>query len=107
MPATTQAETLSGAARSFIDQGPQKLLIGGERTGAAGGETFETIDPATGDQICEVALGGPDDVDRAVQAARAALPEYAKVNPAKRQGLIWKLSELIKENSEQLAELES
>jgi acyl-CoA reductase-like NAD-dependent aldehyde dehydrogenase len=107
MPATAQAASLSESARSFVEAGPRKLLIGGEPLEAAGGQTFETIDPSTGDPICEIALGGPEDVDRAVLAARAALGAYAKVSPSKRQGLIWQLSELIKTNGEQLAELES
>src|SRR5262245_11613092 len=107
MSATAQAEGLSEAARAFIEESPRTLLIGGEHTEAAGGRTFETIDPSTGDAICEVALGGPEDVERAVEAARAGLAAYAKVSPSKRQGMIWQLAELIKANGEQLAELES
>ena len=60
--ATATAESLSPAAREFVDSGPQRLLIGGEHTEAADGKTFETIDPATGDAICEIALGGAEDV---------------------------------------------
>src|SRR3954447_12746392 len=107
MPATAQTQSLSQPARSFVEAGARKLLIGGEPVDASGGRTFETIDPSTGDPICEVALGGTEDVDRAVEAARAALGGYAKVSPSKRQGLIWQLSDLIKANGEQLAELES
>jgi acyl-CoA reductase-like NAD-dependent aldehyde dehydrogenase len=70
--ATATAQSLSPAARGFVAQGPKRLVIGAERVEAAGGRTFETIDPATGEVICEVALAGAEDVERATQAARAA-----------------------------------
>jgi aldehyde dehydrogenase (NAD+) len=106
--ATATAEALSPAAREFVDRGPQRLLIGGERPEAADGRTFETVDPATGEAICEVAFAGPDDADRAAKAAREALQgPLRKVNPAKRASLMYGLAELIKANGDQLAELES
>jgi aldehyde dehydrogenase (NAD+) len=106
--ATATAEALSLAAREFVDRGPQRLLIGGERPEAADGRTFETVDPATGEAICEVAFAGPDDADRAAKAAREALQgPLRKVNPAKRASLMYGLAELIKANGDQLAELES
>jgi aldehyde dehydrogenase (NAD+) len=106
--ATATAEALSPAARDFVDRGPQRLLIGGERPEAADGRTFETVDPATGEAICEVAFAGPDDADRAAKAAREALQgPLRKVNPAKRASLMYGLAELIKANGDQLAELES
>jgi acyl-CoA reductase-like NAD-dependent aldehyde dehydrogenase len=107
MPTAT-ADALSETARAFVERGAHKLLIGGEWVDAADGRTFETIDPATGEPICEVAQGGPEDVDRAVKAARAALDgPLKKVSPSKRSGLMYKLAELIKANGEELAELES
>jgi aldehyde dehydrogenase (NAD+) len=107
MPTAT-ADALSETARAFVERGAHKLLIGGEWVDAADGRTFETIDPATGEPICEVAQAGPEDVDRAVKAARAALDgPLKKVSPSKRSGLMYKLAELIKANGEELAELES
>ncbi len=106
--ATATAEALSPAAREFAQGGPQLLVIGGERVEAADGRLFETIDPATGEAICEVAFAGSEDVERATAAARAALDgPLRKVSPSKRAGLIYALAELIKANGEQLAELES
>jgi acyl-CoA reductase-like NAD-dependent aldehyde dehydrogenase len=106
--ATATAQALSEAARAFIDRAPHKLVIGGEQVEAADGLTFETIDPATGEAICDVAQAGPEDVDRAVKASRAALDgPLKKVSPSKRSGLMYKLAELIKANGEELAELES
>jgi acyl-CoA reductase-like NAD-dependent aldehyde dehydrogenase len=106
--ATATAEALSDAAREFVAAGPHKLLIGGERVEAADARTFATIDPATGEPICEVAQAGAEDVDRAVAAARAALDgPLRKVSPSKRAGLMYTLAELIKANGDELAELES
>jgi acyl-CoA reductase-like NAD-dependent aldehyde dehydrogenase len=83
-------------------------VIGGERPEAADGRTFETIDPATGEPICEVAFAGAEDVERATAAAREALEgPLRKVSAAKRAGLMYALAELIKANGAELAELES
>ena len=106
--ATATAEALSDAAARVRRPRPHSLLIGGERLEAADGRTFETIDPATGEPICEVAQAGAEDVDRAVAAARAALDgPLRKVSPSKRAGLMYTLAELIKANGDELAELES
>src|SRR3954454_2195414 len=106
--ATATAQSLSPAAREFVEGGPRPLVIGAEPSAAADGRTFETIDPATGEAICEVAFAGPEDVDRAVAAARAALESgLRKVNPSKRASLMYALADLIKAHGDQLAELES
>jgi len=106
--ATGTADSLSPAAREFLDRGTARHHIGGEPAHSASGASFETIDPATGEAIVEVAHGGPEDVDRAVQAARAAFEgKWAKTNAAKRAGLIYSLSDLVKANLDELAELES
>jgi acyl-CoA reductase-like NAD-dependent aldehyde dehydrogenase len=108
MPATTLPEQLSDAAREFASQDHQ-LLIDGERTPAADGRTFQTLDPATGQPITEVAHAAAQDVDRAVSAARAALEEgpWRKTSGADRARLIYRLAELVEQHGEQLAELES
>jgi len=106
--ATATAQSLSPAAREFVEGKLLPLVIGGERAEAADGRVFETIDPATGEPICEVAFAGPEDVERAAAAARAALEgPLRKVSASKRAGLMYALAELIKANGEQLAELES
>ncbi len=98
----------SQAARAFVARRPHNLLIGGERLPAAGGRTFATIDPATGEPITEVAQAGPEDVDRAVRAARAALDGPLRtLSAAERAGLMYDLAELIEANGDELAELES
>jgi len=107
MTVATPPEQLSDAARSFLSNGPLKLLIGEERVDGA--STFETLDPATGNAIAEVAQAGPEQVDRAVAAARAAFEDgpWASAPAAERGKLIQRLSQLIAENADELAELES
>src|SRR5437773_8061180 len=106
---TATAEVLSDDARSFVSSGPHKLLIGGEWVEAADGRTFETIDPATGDPICEVAHAGGEDVDRAVKAASAALEEgkWSKLPAAGRERLMNRLADLLEEHGSELAEVEA
>src|SRR5262245_20682552 len=54
---------------------PGKLIINGQAVDAASGKTFVTTNPATEEAICAVAQAGPEDVDRAVAAARAAFED--------------------------------
>jgi len=109
---TTSADTLpdalSAPAREFISQ-PQLLLIGSERQPAADGRTFATLDPASGREIAEVALGGPQDVDRAVAAARAAFADgpWGSMPAAGRERLMHALADAIDERAKEIAEIES
>jgi aldehyde dehydrogenase (NAD+) len=88
---------------------PAKLIIGGEAVDAASGETFTTFNPATEEPICEVAKAGAEDVDRAVRAAREAFEKgpWAKMKPAERQRILWKLGDLVVEHADELANLET
>jgi acyl-CoA reductase-like NAD-dependent aldehyde dehydrogenase len=104
----TAADSLSDAARSFIESGPHKLLIGGDWVEAADGQTFETIDPSTGEVICEVAHAGAEDVERAAKAAREALEgKWGRMPAAQRSLLMNRLADLIEQNAEELAQLEA
>src|SRR5918999_3858369 len=101
---TATAAQLSESARAFVDQGPHKLLIGEDWVESASGEAFETIDPATGDVICEVAKAGAEDVDRAVKAAQAAMEgAWSQLPASGRELLMHKLADLIEENKDELA----
>ncbi|MGH7740915.1 MAG: aldehyde dehydrogenase family protein [Candidatus Eiseniibacteriota bacterium] len=88
---------------------PGKLIIDGKAIDAQSGRTFQTINPATEEPICAVAEAGPEDVDRAVQAARAAFDSGAwpSMRPADRQRLLFKLGDLILEHADELARLET
>lgn len=70
-------------------------------------ETYDNIDPATGQPIGATALSSADDVDRAVQAARGAQPGWAATKPEDRADVLEKIADLIVANHEELARLES
>src|SRR5579862_6343411 len=108
MSVTTLPEQLGDAARAFAAREHQ-LLIGGEFVAAGDGATFETIDPATARPITSVAQAGPEDVERAVRAARRAFedPVWAAAPAAQRALLLIRLADLVEEHGEQLAQLES
>ncbi len=88
---------------------PGKLLINGEAVDAASGRTYTTFNPATEEPICAVAEAGPEDVDRAVRAARAAFESgpWPKLRPAERQKILFRLGDLILEHGDELARLET
>jgi len=107
MPTAT-AEALSAPAQDFLTRTPGRLLIGGEWLEPADGRTFAAVDPATGEEICQVGQGGAEDVARAVASAQAAMDgPLRKVHAAKRSALMNALAELVKANGDELAELES
>src|SRR2546421_11320394 len=103
MTVTALPEALSDPARRFL-AGPHELRIGGERVAAGDGRTFETVDPATGEAIAEVAYASPADVDRAVQSARAAFDEGPwRSAPSEERGrLIYALADLIEQHADEL-----
>src|SRR5947209_16362236 len=84
-----------------------KAFIGGEWADSASGETMEVINPATGEKIAEVPRCGAEDVDRAVEAAKQASPEWLDKTPKDRSELLHKLADVLEENAEELAQLES
>ena len=87
---------------------PGRLIIDGKAVDAASGATFTTTNPATEEPITTVAEAGPEDVDRAVKAARAALDgAWAKMKPIDRSRVLWKLGDLVLEHADELARLET
>jgi len=84
-----------------------KNFVGGEWVDAASGETMEVINPATGETIADVPRCSADDVDRAVAAAKKALPEWLDATPKDRSELLHKLADVLEANAEELAQLES
>ncbi|RMF65321.1 MAG: aldehyde dehydrogenase [Cyanobacteria bacterium J069] len=85
----------------------QDLLIGGDRLPSTSGQYTELIDPFTGEAWIKVAAATADDVDRAVQVAERMRPTWRKVNSRDRTQMLLKLANLIRQNLEPLAQLES
>jgi aldehyde dehydrogenase (NAD+) len=86
-----------------------KLLIDGKWVDATSGKTFETLNPATGEVIARVAEADKADVDKAVKAARKAFEkgQWRKMSARQRGQIILKLADLIEQNKDELARLES
>jgi acyl-CoA reductase-like NAD-dependent aldehyde dehydrogenase len=84
------------------------LQIGGESVEPASGELREVREPATGELLARVAMGGEADVDRAVEAARVALDgAWGKTPGTERSRLLHALADAIVANRKELAELEA
>src|SRR4051794_35239805 len=87
----------------------QALFIGGKWLDSMSGKTFPTINPATGEEICQVAEGDKADIDLAVKAARDAFENgpWRKMAASERGRLLHRLADLIDRHKEDLAALES
>jgi aldehyde dehydrogenase (NAD+)/betaine-aldehyde dehydrogenase len=84
------------------------LWINGESTDPSSGNSRELTEPATGELIGRAALAGEQDVDRAVEAARAALDgAWMKTPPNERSRLLHALADALQANRKELAELEA
>jgi aldehyde dehydrogenase (NAD+) len=85
------------------------LFIGGKWLDSVSGKTFPTLNPATGETICQVAEGDKPDIDLAVKAARKAFESgpWPKMNASERGRLINRLADLIEDHQEELALLET
>ena len=86
---------------------PGRLFIGGRWTEAADGRTFPTHSPATEEHLGDVALAGEVDVDRAVAAARAALPAWSGLAGSERAKHLFRLARMLQERAREFAVLET
>jgi acyl-CoA reductase-like NAD-dependent aldehyde dehydrogenase len=88
---------------------PQKLFIDGEWKDPISQESYPTVNPATEEAICQISKGGVKDVDAAVRSARKAFDEgeWSKMEARDREKILWKIGELIDENVDELAYLET
>jgi 1-pyrroline dehydrogenase len=84
-----------------------KNFVRGEWVDAAEGGVEQIVNPATGEVIAEVPKGTEADVDRAVQAAKQAYPEWRETTPGERAEVLLQLADVIDENTDELAQIES
>jgi acyl-CoA reductase-like NAD-dependent aldehyde dehydrogenase len=82
-------------------------FIGGQWVQPDGGEYFEGINPSTGEKLGRYARGNAQDVDRAVRAAQAAQVEWANVDAFRRGQILQKVAQLLRQNKDRLAMLDS
>ncbi|KAF5459058.1 hypothetical protein F2P56_023046 [Juglans regia] len=101
------------SAAAFVIKNPTikftKLFINGEFVDSISGKTFETKDPRTGDVITRVAEGDKEDVDLAVKAARQSFDHgpWPRLPGSARGRIMMKFADLVEENVEELAALET
>jgi gamma-glutamyl-gamma-aminobutyraldehyde dehydrogenase len=102
----TRADWKSHAERISFRQ---HVFIDGKTAPAASGETFETVNPATGAVLTRVAAGGAEDVDRAVKAARRTFESgaWSRAEPGERKAVLLRLAQLMRDNAVELALLDS
>src|SRR3954464_14748920 len=79
----------------------RKNFVGGEWVDAVDGGTMEGMNPATGETIAEVPRGTQADVDRAVEAAKKALPDWLETTPAERAEALLGLASAVGDNAEE------
>jgi aldehyde dehydrogenase (NAD+) len=96
-------------SRSIVDIQPSHgVFIGGEMVDPIDGIRFKTVNPATEEVLSEVVAAGPQDVDRAVDAARAAYDgAWSRLSGRDRGKYLYRLARLVQERSRELAVLES
>ncbi len=103
----------TGTELGVLDRGVEvratQLLINNQWVGSVSGKRFETVNPATGDVIGKVAEADAADVNLAVKAARAAFNAgpWPRMSASERGRLLYKLADLIEQNKDELARLET
>src|SRR5580698_2292478 len=103
------ATVMPSSTQSRVHVSATKLLINNRWVPSVSGKTFATVDPSTGEEICEIAEADAADVEKAVKAARAAFEHgpWRKTLASERGRLLNRLADLIEKNADELARLES
>jgi aldehyde dehydrogenase (NAD+) len=100
--------TLPIPTEAHVTPSVTKLLINNRWVPSESGKTFATVNPSTGEEICQVAEADAADVDNAVKAARAAFEgPWRKLRASERGRLLYRLADLIEANADELARLET
>ena len=100
--------TLPTPTHATVVPSVTRLLINNRWVPSESGKTFPTINPSTGEEICQVAEADAADVDKAVTAARAAFEgPWRKFRASERGRLLHRLADLIEKNADELARLET
>ncbi|MFI7388668.1 gamma-aminobutyraldehyde dehydrogenase [Streptomyces sp. NPDC049813] len=100
-----QAAAVADAARERFADGTN--FVGGRPARGTSGRTHTVVDPATGADVLRYELAGPDDVDAAVAAARAAFPGWSGATPGERSDALHRFAGVLAERAEEFARLES
>ncbi len=82
-------------------------IINGEAVDALSGATSDVFDPTTGEIYAQAAMSGPEDVDRAFQAADKAFESWRDSTPSERQQALLKIAAAVEERAEEIVAVES
>jgi aldehyde dehydrogenase (NAD+) len=101
--------TLLSPIDSNVTVRATQLLINNRWVPSESGRTFATVNPSTGEEICQVAEADSADVNKAVKAARAAFNKgpWRRISAAERGRYLNRLADLIEQNADELARLEA
>ena len=95
-------------SRNYVIAPRHELFINGKFVAPSTSKYFDSINPATEEKLTEIALGGDQDVDRAVKAARRAYEKVWSKKPGRERGkYLYRIARIIQEKSRELAVLES
>ena len=97
------------AALAQSIQLPTQAFVDGAFRPALSGKTFETTNPATGQTLAQIAACGPEDVDVAVAAAKAAYEDgrWSRLSPGERKHILLRFADLLEQNAHELAVMET
>src|SRR5580658_9047492 len=103
------ASVMSSPSQNKIRISATKLLINNRWVDSESGKTFGTINPSTGEEICQIAEADAVDVEKAVKVARAAFEHgpWRKMQASDRGRLLHRLADLIEKHADELAALEA
>ena len=106
---TFDQSTLMPDTRAFLARraGGEGLLINGAWRRASDGRTLDSIEPASGAVIGQIAAASAADIDDAVAAAKVAQVGWAATVPVERARILWAIADAIEANIDALAELET
>jgi 5-carboxymethyl-2-hydroxymuconic-semialdehyde dehydrogenase len=93
--------------RARIAEHGVKNIISGNHQDAVSGKTFKNLSPSDKSLICTVAESDAEDIDQAAQTAHNAFPAWRDMSAQQRRSILYRVAELIEENAEELALLES
>lgn len=88
-----------------VETNLSRHFVAGEWVDAVGGRTYEDRDPFTGEVVAEVAAGGREDAERAIEAAAAAFPAWSQTPPAERQRVFLKAADVLESRGEEVVSL--
>ncbi len=96
-------------ARRFLTVTQRLHFIDNDWCAPLSGQFLPTVNPATGEELAQIAAGDAADIERAVRAARVALTSgpWPAMLPAQRARLLWRMADLMEQALDELAELET